>query len=125
VAVGLTLDAGALSAAEKGSRAFWALWKSALAVGATVTIPAAVLAQVFRGNSAALNRIVKAAEVEALDEAGARRIGARLGQRKGRDVVDAAVVIGAAARGDAIVTSDRGDLQRLIARGERVVIVDI
>lgn len=127
MAVGLTLDAGALIAAEKNSRLFWALWKSAILSEATVTIPAPVLAQVYRSQNAQVSRVMKACEIEPLDEALARRVGLRLGGRKAKDVVDAAVVSGAIGRGDAIVTSDRADIERLIAPSERrrVKLVDI
>jgi hypothetical protein len=127
VAVGLTFDAGALIAAEKNSRQFWALWKSAIAQEATVTIPAPVLAQVFRSQSTQMSRVIKGCEIEALDEELARRVGARLGLRKAADVVDATVVTGALGRGDAIVTSDRGDVERLLDPSERkrIKIVDV
>jgi predicted nucleic acid-binding protein len=127
VAVGLTFDAGALIAAEKNSRQFWALWKSAIAQEATVTIPAPVLAQVFRSQSTQMSRVIKGYEIEALDEELARRVGARLGLRKAADVVDATVVTGALGRGDAIVTSDRGDVERLLDPSERkrIKIVDV
>jgi hypothetical protein len=38
-----------------------------------------------------------------------------LAQSRTADVVDAAVVLGAAARGDRIVTSDPEDVERLVA----------
>jgi hypothetical protein len=127
VAVGLTLDAGALIAAEKNSRLFWALWKSAIAREATVTIPAPVLAQVYRSQSVQVSRVLKACEIEALDEELAKRVRVRLGGRKAKDVVDGAVVSGAIRRGDAIVTSDRADIERLLDPSERrrIKIVDI
>jgi predicted nucleic acid-binding protein len=127
VAVGFTLDAGALIAAEKNSRQFWALWKSAIAQEATVTIPAPVLAQVFRSYNIQVSRVMKGCEIEALDEERAKRVGARLGLRKTADVVDATVVTGALSRGDAIVTSDRGDIERLLDPSERkrLKIVDV
>lgn len=127
MAVGLTLDAGALIAAEKNSRQFWALWKSAIVAEATVTIPAPVLAQVFRSQAVQVSRVMKACQIEALDEELARRVGRRLGGRKANDVVDATVVTGAIGRSDAIVTSDRGDIERLLDPSERrrIKIVDI
>ncbi|HVZ86847.1 MAG TPA: PIN domain-containing protein [Polyangia bacterium] len=113
MAAGLTLDSGALIAAVKGDRRFWALWKEALARGATVTVPAAVVAQVWRGNSAAIARVLQGCEVEALSEERAKRAGRLLAASRTSDVVDASVVAGAAARHDAIVTSDRRDIERL------------
>jgi hypothetical protein len=115
VAAGLTLDSGALIAAEKGDRRFWALWKEALDRGAVVTVPAAVVAQVWRGNSAVIARVLLGCEVEALSEEHAKRIGRRLAVSRTTDVVDASVVVGAAARRDAVVTSDRRDIDRLVS----------
>ncbi len=115
MAAGLTLDSGALIAAEKGDRRFWALWKEALERGAVVTVPAAVVAQVWRGNSAVISRVLQGCEVEALSEEHAKRIGRLLAVSRTIDVVDASVVVGAAARRDAVVTSDRRDIDRLVS----------
>jgi hypothetical protein len=126
VAAGLTLDAGALIAAEKNSREFWALWKLAIQRDAKITVPAVALAQAWRGNSPVIARLLPACVVETIDEPAAKRIGAFLGRARQRDVVDAAVVVGALARGDAIVTSDPDDIRRLLGSGRtraRVVTV--
>lgn len=115
MAAGLTLDTGALIAAEKGHRMFWKLWTASLARDANVTVPAAVLAQAWRGNSPVIARLLPACFVEVLDEGTAKRIGnllAKSGRRA--DVVDAAVVVGAALRNDAIVTSDPDDIAHLV-----------
>jgi predicted nucleic acid-binding protein len=126
VAAGLTLDAGALIAAEKNGREFWALWKLAIQRDARITVPAVVLAQTWRGNSPAIARLLPACVVEPVDEPAAKRIGAFLGRTRQSDVVDAAVVVGALARGDTILTSDPEDIRRLLgpARG-RVRIVTV
>ena len=115
MAAGLTLDSGALIAADKGDRRFWALWKEALDRGAVVTMPAAVVAQVWRGNSAVIARVLQGCEVEALSEERAKRIGRLLAVSRTTDVVDASVVVGAAARRDAVVTSDPRDMGRLVS----------
>jgi hypothetical protein len=115
MASGLTLDSGALIAAEKGTARFRAIWKEAVERSAVVTVPADVISQVWRGNSPAIARILNACEIEILDETRAKRIGALLAKSKTSDVVDAAVVLGASDRGDAIVTSDPEDVQRLLA----------
>jgi len=115
VAAGLTLDSGALIAAEKGDRRFWALWKEALDRGAVVTVPAVVVAQVWRGQSAVIARVLQGCEVEELTEERAKRIGRLLAASRTPDVVDASVVVGAAARRDAVVTSDRRDIERLVS----------
>jgi predicted nucleic acid-binding protein len=115
MASGLTLDSGALIAAEKGTARFRAIWKEAVERSAVVTVPADVISQVWRGNSPAIARILNACEIEILDEPRAKRIGALLAKSKTSDVIDAAVVLGASDRGDAIVTSDPDDVQRLLA----------
>ena len=54
--------------------------------------------------------------VEDLDESAAKRVGVLLSKSRRRpDVVDAAGVVGAGLRGDAIVTSDPDDINRLVA----------
>jgi hypothetical protein len=122
MAEGLTLDSGALIAAEKGDRVFWALWKKAMDRQARITVPASVLAQVWRGNSPVVARVLDVCDVEVLDEPVAKRIGVLLARNsKGSDIVDASVVVGATLRGDAIVTSDPEDIDRLVAAQRREI----
>jgi predicted nucleic acid-binding protein len=126
VAQGLTLDAGALIAAEKRERSFYVLWKEALSRRARITLPAAVLAQVWRGNSPIIARLIPSCAIEIMDEAAAKRVGKLLAEAGRSDVVDAAVVAGAAARGDAIVTSDSDDIAALVAAtGARLRVLEI
>jgi predicted nuclease of predicted toxin-antitoxin system len=85
-----------------------------------------VLAQVWRGNSAIVARMLPACDIEVMDEGVTKRVGTLLVQSRTSDVVDAVVVLGAAARGDSIVTSDAADIDRLVAalgRPLRVLIV--
>lgn len=113
---GLTLDAGALIAAERGNRKFWALWELAEQRDVDVTVPANVIAQVYRGaRSVVVSRLLKACVVEVVDERLARRMGEVCGIAHSSDVVDVSVVIGAAARRDHILTSDKRDLERIAA----------
>jgi hypothetical protein len=115
VAPGLTLDSGALIAAEKQDRRFWVLWAAAMKRAARVTVPSAVVAQTWRGNSPIIARLLISCDVEVLDENAAKQVGTLLAKsRIASDVVDAAVVVGAARRGDAIVTSDPDDIRRLL-----------
>ena len=126
MAAGLTLDSGALIAAEKGERRFWALWKEALDRGAPITAQAAVVAQVWRGTSPVIARLLRACEVEALTEERAKQVGRLLALSRSADIVDAAVVVGAAERRDAILTSDPDDIERLVrALGRSVAIIPI
>ena len=111
---GLTLDAGALIAAERGDRRFWALWERAILRDLEITVPANVIAQVYRGaRSAVVAKLLKACVVEVVDARLAMAVGVASVRAGVRDVVDVSVVVGAAARRDHIVTSDCEDLARI------------
>ena len=121
---GLTLDAGALIAVEKNDRRVVAALRLAVEVGLPITVPSAVVGQVWRDGSkqARLARLLGSSGVvvEALDDARARAAGQLCGIARTNDPIDAAVVLGARARGDRIFTSDPGDLRRLDAEVELV-----
>ena len=111
---GVTYDTGALIAAERGDRRVWALHRRAIERGMVPTVPAGVLGQGWRGGpQAQMSRLLAGCRVEIFDEARARSAGAACGLAGTADVVDASVVVGAAARGDLVVTSDKGDLVQL------------
>lgn len=111
---GLTLDAGALLAAERGDRALVVLIDAARRRHHVPVVPAVALAQAWRGGrQARLARFLRGCEIEPLDEQLARGAGALLGRTESTDAVDAVVAQSAAQRGDTVVTSDPGDLQVL------------
>lgn len=114
---GLTLDAGALIAFERGERKMLALVVRARARGDTLAIPAGVVGQVWRDGrrQARISRLLasEVVEIEALDDHRARAAGQLCGVAKTRDVIDASVVLCARARRQAVVSSDAGDLMRL------------
>lgn len=111
---GITYDTGALLAAERSDRLLWALHRRALERGLRPTVPAGVLGQAWRGGpQAELSRLLKGCRVEGLDEIRARTAGDACGRAGTADVIDATVVVGAVARGDLVVTSDRNDIRRL------------
>lgn len=113
---GFTYDTGALIAAERNDRRMWALHRRSLERGMLPTVPAGVLGQSWRGGpQAQLSRLLSGCRVEALDEAKARSAGAACAAAGTSDGVDASVVVGAATRGDLVITSDEGDLERLRA----------
>jgi uncharacterized membrane-anchored protein len=124
---GLTLDAGAFLAAEKDSRPIWVILKAARKHGARLTTPAPVVAQVWRATPHPdIARLLKACEVDDLVESSAKEIGKLIGECRTHDVVDGAVVVGAVARGDAILTSDPDDIQRLVdATGKKLPVTAI
>jgi hypothetical protein len=121
---GLTLDTGALIAADRNDRAFWAFLKEAVGRGVVPVIPAPALAQAWRTpRQARLHQLVKASWVETLDEPLAKSAGELCGRAKTSDVVDAAVVAGASRRGDVVLTGDPRDLRRLAAVAGTVEVI--
>jgi hypothetical protein len=121
---GLTLDSGALKAADRNDRSFWSFWAETVERGVLPVIPAAALAQVWRSpRQARLAQVVNASLVDPLDETLAKAGGELCAQSKTADVVDAAVVASAARRGDAILTSDPRDLRRLASQTPEIEII--
>jgi hypothetical protein len=105
---GVTYDTGALIAGERSNREMWALHAAFLAQEIVPTIPAAVLAEAWRGGSrqANLARLLALCVVEPMTEPIAKAVGILSGACGHDDVVDVGVVEGAIRRGDAIVTSN-------------------
>lgn len=120
----MTLDTGALIAAERNDRGFWAFWAETVARGIVPVIPAAALAQAWRGSrQARLAQLVNACFIDPLDEELAKTAGELCGKTKTADIVDATVVASAASRGDAILTSDPRDLRQLSSQTQGVTII--
>lgn len=117
MAVGLTLDAGALIAFERGERPMIEMLARAHERREAVAIPVAVIGQVWRDGrrQARLARLLSSDEVEIveLDDLGARAAGQLCGATGTSDVVDATVVLCARARGRRIATGDADDLRAL------------
>lgn len=114
---GVTLDAGALIALNRGERRMITLMDQALTARKAFRIPAGVVAQAWRDgrNQVTLARFLKAPEVEIvpLDEHLSRACGELCGATGTSNVIDASVVIVARERNDVIVTGDGDDLRRL------------
>jgi|ERR1700728_1976197 hypothetical protein len=114
---GITLDAGALIALDRGDKRMIALLRHALAQGCAFRVPSGVLGQAWRDGrvQVTLARFLRSDEVEIipLDEQLARSCGELCGATNTSDIVDASVVILARGRRDPIVTSDPHDLRRL------------
>ncbi|MBB2890194.1 twitching motility protein PilT [Flexivirga oryzae] len=122
---GLTYDTGALIAAEANDRLLWSLHSAALTHGIVPTVPAGVLGEVWRGGPQHnLSRALKGCRIEPLVESRARAIGVLAASSGLDDTVDLAVTEGALRRGDAVVTSNRSDIE-LAAGGQRIVIHDV
>ncbi|MGH2794944.1 MAG: PIN domain-containing protein [Actinomycetota bacterium] len=114
---GATLDSGALIAFERVKRTMVVLVARALERGLTLSVPAGVVAQVWR-DAARQVRLVRLLasdifEVVPLDDRTARAVGQLCGVTRTTDVVDASVVLCAMERNHKIVTSDAVDLRRI------------
>ena len=112
---GVTYDTGALVAAERNSRQIWALHAGYLAEEVIPTVPAAVLAEAWRGGSrqASLGRLLRMCDTEPMSEELARNVGVLAGKSGHDDVVDVSVVEGAVRRGDAVVTSNMTRIRKV------------
>jgi len=110
----LSLDAGALIAAERGDVRVFDRLDQASRSGLEVHVVAGVIAQTWRGGMrpARLARLLNAEEVhtQALDEAAARAVGELCGRSGHHDVVDVHVVLHARQHNHRLVTSDPDDL---------------
>src|ERR1017187_10209312 len=114
---GITLDAGALIALDRGDKRLIALLDRALAQRLTFRVPSGVVGQAWRDGrvQVTLARFLRIneGEIVPLDEQLARACGELCGATDTADIIDASVVILARARGDYIVTSVPRDLKRL------------
>jgi hypothetical protein len=125
--VGVTYDAGALVAADRGERRQWARHRALLARRDVPTVPAPVLAQCWRGGGsrqALLARLLAGCDIEALDDQQARAVGTLAARANTADIVDACVVEGALRRGDLVIGSDPGDLSAIAAATSRHLEID-
>jgi predicted nucleic acid-binding protein len=113
---GLTLDAGALIAYERGDERIREILTVANARGFVPTIPAIVLAEVWRGDAkdARVARLLKASSIETVDEQLARAAGSLRRSTPGSGTIDACVAVGVRRRRDAIATSDPDDMRTLL-----------
>ncbi len=120
-------DAAVLIAADRNDRRVWADHRVCLEMGIAPAVPSTVVAQVSRSSrQAALRQLLKGCEVLPFRELDAHACGRILGRSRTSDVVDASVVATAVARGAAIHTGDRRDLEHLLAAIQaKVEIVDI
>ncbi|MGH7286296.1 MAG: PIN domain-containing protein [Polyangiaceae bacterium] len=120
----IVYDAGVLIAADKNHRDCWARHRVRLAQGLVPLVPSEVIAQASRSSrQAQLRRFLRGCEIVSLDEQGAHRAGEILALSRTSDVIDA-IVVELAIRAEAnILTSDAGDLSRLVAATHATVLV--
>jgi predicted nucleic acid-binding protein len=115
VIAGLTLDTGALIALERRRQRMSRAYTAAVADRLPVTVPAVVIAEWWRGRSAARELILRGVRVENTTAEVAQLAGQALAVVPGATAIDAIVMASAACRGDLVYTSDFGDLERLRA----------
>lgn len=107
---GVTFDTGVLIALERRHAGALALLRACRLARATITIPAPVIAEWWRGSHRAL---LEVGFLEAFSPELAERAGELLAKTGRSNAVDAAVIASAAQRGDLVVTSDPDDLKEL------------
>jgi len=113
------LDAGALVAVDRRDRMIGAQLRVLQQQGTPIRVSSAVVGQVWRDGrkQANLARVLAGVGIEALGQDDGRRTGELLAVAAATDVVDAHVAL-MAAHADLILTSDPGDIRRLLqARG--------
>jgi len=122
---GITLDAGALIAYERGEERIREILTVAYARGFVPTIPAIALAEVWRGDAkdARVARLLKACSIETVDERLARAAGSLRRTIPGAATIDACIATGVRQRGDAIATSDPDDMRALLGPGFTILAV--
>ena len=114
---GLTLDAGALIAIDRGERPILLLLARARETGDVITVPATALAQALRSPARQV-RLVRfcrqpSTDLVALDGPDATAVGMLLATSGTADIVDAHVVVCARRAQQSVVTSDVRDIARL------------
>ncbi len=111
----ITFDASALIAIERRSRRMQALLEEIDRRDWQVAVPAAAVAQAWRGGprQARIAALLgdERAEVVALDDPAARAVGLLCGRSGHADVVDVSVALCARQRNLHVVTSDPDDLR--------------
>jgi hypothetical protein len=122
---GLTLDAGALMAYERGQEHMRKILAVGYERGFVPTIPAIALAEVWRGDpkDARIARLLKACSIEVVDETLARAAGGLRRATPGATAIDACIAVGVHRRGDAIATSDPDDMRALLGSGFTILAV--
>lgn len=108
-------DAGALVAAGRNDRRFWAEHRVRLEAGTVPVVPAPVVAQVSRSPvQVQLRRLLRGCDVIPMTEHDAHETGELLARAASSDVIDAVVALAAANRHADVVTSDPQDVEVLL-----------
>jgi hypothetical protein len=121
----LVLDAGAFVAVDRGDRAVAARLRVAQRSDIDLRSNGAVVAQVWRdptGRQAELARLLRAVDIESVDEEMGRRAGTLLARTATNDAIDATVVAMATA-GDRILSSDPKGIRALVVASKLPILV--
>ena len=104
---GLVYGVGALRAAARGDRMFWAVHRAALVHGIVPVVPVSVIAEGFRTEARAdrIQDLLDGAEIEVMGPEQARRIGELAVKASTTDLLAANVAETAARRNCAVVAS--------------------
>jgi predicted nucleic acid-binding protein len=119
---GVTFDTGVLIGLERRHGGALALLKACKLSRATITIPAAVVAEWWRGSHRAL---LESGSIEPLTPELAEAAGLLLAETGGSNAVDACVIASAARRGDLVATGDTDDLSKLAHFAKNVSVAPI
>jgi hypothetical protein len=108
---GLTLDAGALIAIERGDARVAAFIEATISRLQQVTVPAPVVAQAWRSpRNVRLQRLLQRVAIEPFMPTLAFDVGALLSRTRTADVIDAMLVLTASHRHDIVLTDDPDDI---------------
>lgn len=109
---GLVYGVGALRAAARGDRMFWAVHRAALAHGIVPVVPVSVIAEGFRTEARAdrLEDLLDGTEVEVMVPEQARRVGELAVKASTTDLVAASVAETAARRNCAVIAARQNAL---------------
>jgi predicted nucleic acid-binding protein len=110
---GLTFDTGALIALERRRSRIRQVLELARRRDQTITVPADVVAEWWRGPTDLRKAILDSVDVEPLTLRLAQIAGEALGAVPGATIVDAIVMASAASRGDIVYSNDVDDLEKL------------
>lgn len=109
---GLVYGVGALRAAARGERTFWAVHRAALAHGIVPIVPVSVIAEGFRTEARAdrIEGLLQGSEIEAMGPDEARRVGELAVKASTTDLVAASVAETAARRNCAVIAARQNAL---------------
>jgi hypothetical protein len=122
---GITFDTGALVALERRRQRMKEILEVALAKDQTITVPADVVGEWWRGRTDLRESILESVDVEPLTEALAKIAGEALAAVRGATLVDAIVMASAASRGDIVYSGDVEDLVGLCGRFPNVRVLRV